>query len=38
LDDCGTGKRQATQLSLTKKNKKNQLLYEPKYTFSMNRE
>jgi hypothetical protein len=30
LDDCGTGKRQATQLSLTKK----LLLYEPKYTLA----
>jgi hypothetical protein len=30
LDNCGTGKRQATQLYLTKK----QLLYEPKYTLA----
>jgi hypothetical protein len=31
LDDCGTEKRQATQLSLTKKK---QLLYEPKYALA----
>jgi hypothetical protein len=32
LDDCGTEKRQATQLSLT--NRKNQMLYEPKYALA----
>jgi hypothetical protein len=31
LDDCGTGKGQATQLSLTKKM---QMLYEPKYALA----
>ena len=31
LDNCRTGKRRATQLSLTKKN---QMLYEPKYVLA----